>query len=56
MRFSFLVHLLIASIFGAAIAISCRVFFLLPFWLGGILGVLIYVVIVVGTRAEDWFD
>ena len=50
------VHILIASVMAAASAISCRLLFLIPFWLGGILGVLIYIVFVVGIRAEERFD
>lgn len=56
MRFSLVVHILIASVMAAASAISCRLLFLIPFWLGGVIGVLIYVVIVIGIRAEERFD
>lgn len=56
MRFSLVVHILIASVFAVATAISCRLLFLVPFWLGGILGVLIYTVMLVGIRAEDRLD
>lgn len=56
MRLSVVLHILIACVFAAVTAISCRVFFLLPFWLGGILGVLLYLVIVAGIKTEDWND
>lgn len=56
MRFSLVVHILIASVTAAASAISCKLLFLIPFWLGGILGVLFYVVIVIGIRSDERFD
>lgn len=56
MRSSLVVHSLIAGVMAAASAISCRLLFLIPFWLGGVIGVLIYVVIVIGIRAEERFD
>lgn len=55
MRFSVLVHLLIASVFIAATAISCRLLFLIPFWLGGIFGVIIYAGILIGIRVDERF-
>ena len=53
MRLYLVVHLLIASVFAAATAISCQLLFLIPFWLGGILGILSYAVIFIGIRADD---
>ena len=56
MAHAVVVHILIASVMAAASAISCRLLFLIPFWVGGVLGVLIYIVIVIGIRAEERFD
>lgn len=56
MRFSLVVHILIASVMAAASAIGCRLLFLTPFWVGGIVGVVIYIVIVIGIRADERFS
>ena len=56
MRFSFVVHMLIGGAFAVATAITSRMVFLVPFWVGGILGVLIYSLILIGFRVDDRFD
>jgi hypothetical protein len=37
-------------------AAACRMLLLMPFWLGGVIGIVIYVLIVLGIRAEDRFE
>jgi hypothetical protein len=52
MRLSLLVHILIAGILAASTAIGCRLLFLIPFWLGGILGDLIYTAFLLEFRLK----
>jgi hypothetical protein len=37
-------------------AAACRMVLLIPFWLGAVIGIVIYVLIIVGIRAEDRFE
>jgi len=56
MRLFLVLHVLVGSVFVAATAIGCRLLFLIPLWLGAVLGVVLYTVIIVGTRAGDPLD
>jgi hypothetical protein len=49
-------HISGVCVFAAVVALACRELFLLPLWLGGVLGIVIYTGIFLEVRFSDRVD
>lgn len=56
LRLSVVIHIAMALLLALVSAAACRMVLLMPFWLGAAIGIVIYVLIILGMRAEDRFD
>lgn len=56
LRLSVVIHIAMAFLLAFVSAATCRMLLLMPFWLGAVIGVVIYVLIILGIRTEDRFE
>lgn len=56
LRLSVVIHIAMALLLAFVSAATCRMLLLMPFWLGKVIGIVIYVLIILGIRAEDRFE
>lgn len=56
MRLSIVLHVLIAGVFAASTAMACRLLFLMPIWAGGMLGLILYAIVLAGNWLGDRFE
>jgi hypothetical protein len=56
LQLSVVIHVAMAFLLGFVSAATCRMLLLMPFWLGAVIGVVLYVLIILGIRAEDRFE
>ena len=55
-RVSLIVHVVIAALLALVSAVACRMLFLMPWWVGAVLGIVIYGVVVLGIKNDDRID
>ena len=55
-RLSVVIHVAMALLLAFVSAAACRMLLLMPFWLGAVIGIVIYVFLIVGIGGEERFE